>query len=243
MWKKKEEKEDNLLAELCGGDGKLRDFLGVNLCENPLTAVPSTDLDTLIKEGEKSGNYRPAMDKAIFEGSQNLGEKERYVKVIRDLASKTIHATEQEKEKAKKEGLTGRVATLDTRIEAQRFMSERAEDIVNVASKFYKEKLVELGEEARREVRARDRRVAEGQERKTEELERVGREARERETKKMGGEQKREAEKQGKIEDLAAAKRKEARGEERTKADAEEKKIEDLEKAGREARGKERKAN
>jgi hypothetical protein len=243
MWKKKEEKEDNLLTELCGDDGKLRDFLGVNLCENPLTAVPSTDLDTLIKEGEKSGNYRPAMDKAIFEGSQNLGEKERYVKVIRDLASKTIHATELEKEKALKQGLTGRAASLGTRIEDQRFMSERAEEIIGVASKFYKEKLVELGEEARREVRARDRRVTEGQERKTEELERAGREARGQETKKMGGEQKREAEKQGKIEDLAAAKRKETRGEERVRADAEEKKIGDLEQAGREARGKERRAN
>ena len=241
MWKKKEEKEDNLLNELCGDDGRLRDFLGVNLCENPLTAVPSTDLDTLIKEGEKGGNYRPAMDKAIFEGSQNLGEREKYVKVIRDLASKTIHATEQEKEKAKKEGLTGRVASLETRIEAQRFMSEKAEDIISVASKFYSEKLLELGEDARREVRARERRGIEGQERRTEDLEKAGREARKKEIRTMGGEEKREAEKQDKKEELAAGERKEAREQERLKADAEEKRIGDLEKAGREARGKERK--
>ena len=208
MWKKKEEKEDNLLNELCGDDGKLRDFLGVNLCENPLTAVPSTDLDALIKEGEKSGNYRLAIDKAIFEGSQNLGEREKYVKVIRDLASKTIHATEQEEEKAKKEGLTSRVATLETRIEAQRFMSERAEDIISVASKFYSEKLLELGEDARREVRARERRVTEGQERKTEDLERAGREARKKEIRELKGEEKREAEKQDKKEELQQAREK-----------------------------------
>jgi hypothetical protein len=240
MWKKKDEKEDNLLKELCGDDGKLRDFLGVNLCENPLTAVPSTDLDTLIKEGEKSGNYRPAMDKAIFEGSQNLGESGKYVKVIRDLASKTINATEQEKEKAKKEGLTGRVASLETRIEAQRFMSERAEDIISVASKFYSEKLLELGEDARREVRARERRGIEGQERRTEDLEKTGREARRKEIRKLGGEQKKEAEKQDKKEELAAGERKEARREERTKAEAEEERIGDLEKVAREAREKER---
>jgi hypothetical protein len=243
MWKKKEAKEDNLLDELCGDDAKLRECLGVNLCDNPLTAVPDTDLEILIKEGEESGNYRSAMDKAIFEGSQKLGEKARYVRIVQDLASKTIRASEQEKDRARKEGLTGRVATLETRIEAQGFIGERAEDIISVASKFYSEKLVELGEDARREVRARDRRVAEGQERKTEDLERAGREARGRETKKMGGEQKREAEKQGKIEDLAAAQRKEAVGKERTRADAEEKRIGDMEQAGREARGKERMAN
>jgi len=243
MWKRKEEKQDNLLSELCGGDGKLRDFLGVNLCENPLTAVPSTDLDTLIKEGEKSGNYRPAMDKAIFEGSQNLGERDKYIKVIRDLASKTIHATEQEEEKAKKEGLTGRVATLEKRIEAQRFMSERAEDIVSVASKFYKEKLVELGEDARREVRARERRVTEGRDRKTEDQERAVREARRTETRKLGGEEKRQAEKQDKKEEQAAGERKVAREEERLKAEAEEKGIRDTEKAGRETREKERRGS
>jgi len=243
MWKKKEEKQDNLLNELCGDDGKLRDFLGVNLCENPLTGVPSTDLDALIKEGEKSGNYRPAMDKAIFEGSQNLGDKEKYVKVIRELASKTIHATEQEEEKAKKEGLTSRVATLERRIEAQRFMSERAEDIMSVASRFYSEKLLELGEGARREVRERERRVTEGQGRKTEDLERAGREARKKEIRKMGGEEKKEAEKQDKKEALAAGERKEAREQEKAKAEAEEKRIGDLEKAGREARDKERRVS
>ena len=241
MWKKKEEKEGNLLNELCGDDGRLRDLLSVNLYENPLTAVPSTDLDTLIKEGEKSGNYRPAMDKAIFEGSQNLADSGKYVKAIRDIASKTIQATEQEKEKAKKEGLTGRVATLETRIEAQRFMSERAEDIIGVASKFYSERLLVLGEDARREVRERERRGIEGQERQTEDLEKAGREARKKGIRELRGEEKREAEKQDKKDEFAAGERKEAREEERLRADAEEKRIGDLEKAGREARGKERK--
>lgn len=240
MAKKEEEKQDNLLNELCGGDAKLRDFLGLNLCENPLTAVPSTELDALIKEGEKSGNYRPAMDKAIFEGSQNLGESGKYVNIMRDLASKTIHAIELEEEKAKQQGLTGRVASLESRIEAQRFMSERAEDIIKVASRFYSEKLVELGEEARRDLRAKERRGIEGQERRAEELEKEGREAKKKEIRGLKGEEKKEAEKQEKKAEIAAGERKHAWEQEISKADAEEKRIGDLEKAGREARDKER---
>ena len=38
-------------------------------------------------------------------------------------------------------------------------MSERAEDIINVASKFYNEKLVGLGENVRREERIRERKI------------------------------------------------------------------------------------
>ena len=242
MPKQKEDKQDNLLNELCGNDAKLRDFLGLNLCENPLTAVPSTELDALIKEGEKSGNYRPAMDKAIFEGSQNLGESEKYVSIVRDLASKTIHSIELEEEKAKQQGLTGRVASLQARIEGQRFMSERAADILSVASKFYREKLVELGEEARREVRAKDRRGMEGDERRAEELEREGREARKKQIQGLKGEEKKEAEKQDKKEQIAAGERKHVWEQARSKADAEEKRIGDMEKAGREARDKERSA-
>jgi len=198
MWKKKEEKkeekEDSLLKELCGDDAKLYEFLSKYMYENPLAAISKKDLDILTEEAEKSGNFRPAVDKAIFEAAQNPGERERYIKVIQTLAPKTIHATEQEKEKVEKEGLTDRAADLGRRIENQKFMSERAEDIINVASKFYNEKLVELGENVRRDSRREEKREAKKQDKR---------------------EEKREAKKQDKREELAAKERKEARREEK----------------------------
>ena len=185
MWKKKEkkkeEKEESLLTELCGDDAKLYDFLSYYLYLNPLAAISKKDLDILTEDAEKSGNFGQAVDKAIFEAAQNPGERERYIKVIQNLASKTIHATEQEKEKVEKEGLTDLAASLGRRIENQKFMSERAEDIINVASKFYNENLVELGENVRREARGAERREAERKERRTGELEKAGREARKKE--------------------------------------------------------------
>ena len=45
-----------------------------------------------------------AMDKAIFEVTQNPGERSRYRRVIQDLASKTVRVTEKVKEMAEKEG-------------------------------------------------------------------------------------------------------------------------------------------
>jgi hypothetical protein len=243
MWKRKEEKEETLLKELCGDDGRLRDFLSSNLCENPLAAISEKDLDVLTDEAEKSGNFRPAVDKAIFEGAENPGERDRYIRVIRDLASKSIHAMEQEREKVEKQGLTDRAASLGARIENQKFMKERAEDIIDIASRFYKEKLLELGESARREARGQVIRTADWQERRTEALEQAGREERRKETRTMHGEAKREAEKQGKREDLAAEERKKAMEEKRMKAEAEEQRIAGVEKAGREAREKERMAN
>ncbi|HUT65225.1 MAG TPA: hypothetical protein VMZ05_03640, partial [Spirochaetota bacterium] len=214
MWKKeeekKEEKEESLLKELCGDDAKLYDLLSNYLYLNPLAAISKKDLDILTEEAEKSGNFRPAVDKAIFEAAQNTGERERYIKVIQNLASKTIHATEQEKEKVEKEGLTDQAASLGRRIENWKFMSERAEDIINVASKFYNEKLVELGETVRREARGEERREAEREERRTGEREKAGREARKKERREMGREEKREAKKQDKREELAAEERKEA---------------------------------
>jgi len=211
--------------------------------EHPLATISKKDLDILTEEGERSGNFRPAVDKAIFEAAQKPGERERYIKVIQNLASKTIHAMEQEKEKVEKEGLTDRAASLGRRIEQQKFMSERTEDIINVASKFYNEKLVELGENVRREARGEERKKAEREEWKTEELEKAGREARKKERREMGREEKREAKKQDKRGDLAAKERKEARGEERKEAEREELKTGELEKAGREARKKERREN
>src|SRR4030043_2003002 len=229
MWKKreekKEEKEESLLKELCGEDAKLYDFLSNYLCENPLAAISKKDLDILTEEAEKSGDFRPAVDKAIFEAAQNPGERERYIKVIQNLASKTIHATEQEKEKVEKEGLTDRAASLGKRIENQKFMSERTEDIINAASKFYDERLVVLGEKVRREERKGERAKAEGEEWRIRGLEEAGREARNKERKEMGREERREAEKQDKREELAAEERKEARGEAREKAEKEEQRI------------------
>ena len=250
MWKKKEvkkeekeEKEESLLKELCGDDAKLYDFLSYFMYLNPLEAISKKDLDILAEEAERSGNFRPAVDKAIFEAAQNLGERERYIKVIQNLAWKSIHATEQEKEKAEKEGLTDHAASLGRRIENQKFMSERTEDIINVASKFYNEKLVELGESVTREARAKERREAEQEERRTEDLEKAGREARKKERREMGRKEKRESKKQDEREELAAKERKEARGEEKKEAEREERRVEELEKEEREARRKERSGN
>ena len=251
MWKKKEkkkqekeeEKGEDLLKDLCGDDEKLYNFLTHFMYINPLTAISKKDLDILTEEAEKSGNFRPAVDKAIFEASQNPEERERYIKVIQNLASKTINATEQEKEKAEKEGLTDQAAYLGSGIENQKFMSERAEDVINVASKFYNEKLVEQGENVRREARGEEREKAKREERRIEELEKAGQEKRKKERKAMGRQEKREAKKQEKREALAAEERKEAREEERKKAEREERRIEELEKAGQEKRKKERRGN
>jgi hypothetical protein len=242
MGKKKEEvkeevKEESLLKELCGDDAKLHDFLSNYLCLDPLAAISRKGLDILTEEGGKSGDFRPAVDKAIFEGAQNPGERERYIKIIQTLALKTIHATEQEIEKAEKEGLVDRAATLGRRIEQQKFMSERAEDIINIASKFYNERLVELGENERREERKREKQVAEGEEWRTAELEK---DARKKERRGMGRGERREAEKQEKRNELAAE---EARGEARIEAEKEEQRIGEMENTEREARKKERRGN
>jgi len=82
MWKKKEEKkeeekkEESLLKELCGDDAKLYDVLSYYMYERPLEAISKKDLDILPEEAEKSGNFRAAVDKAIFEAAQNPGERE-----------------------------------------------------------------------------------------------------------------------------------------------------------------------
>ena len=185
MWKKKEEKkeekEESLLKELCGDDAQLYHCLSSYMYMDPLAAISKKDLDILTEEAEKSGDFRPALDKAIFEAAQNPGERERYIKVVQNLASKTIRAMEQEKEKVEKKGLTDRAASLGRGIENQKFMSERTEDIIDVASKFYNEKLVEFGENARREARGEERRKAEWKEWGTGEVEKAGREARKEE--------------------------------------------------------------
>jgi hypothetical protein len=188
MWKKKQEKkqekEESLLKELCGYDASLYNVLSNYMYEKPLAAISKKDLDILTEEAEKSGNFRPAVDKAIFEAAQNPGQRERYIKVIQNLASMTIHATEQEREKVEKEGLTDQSASLGRRIENQKFISERAEDVIKVASKFYNEKLVELGENVRREARAEERKEAKREEWRTGDLEKAGQAARKKERRR-----------------------------------------------------------
>jgi hypothetical protein len=250
-WKKKkekkeeeiEEKGESLLKELCGDDAELYAFVSYYLYQNPLTAISEKDLDVLIAEAEKSGNFGQAVDKAIFEGSQNPGEREKYIKVIQKLASKTAHVTEQEKEKAETEGLTDQATTLKRRIENYKFLSERTEDIIKIASRYYNERLVELGEDSRREARGKERKRVESDEWRTGQLEEAEREARKKEIKKMSGEEKREAEKQYKREELAAEERKEARAEEKREAEREERRVDELEEAEREARKRELRGN
>jgi len=170
MWKKKEEKkeekqEESLLKEVCGDDAKLYDFLSYYLYLNPLAAISKKDLDILTEEAEKSGNFGPAVDKAIFEATQNPEERGKYIKVIQDLASKTIHATEKAKEKAEKKGLTDHAASLEKNIEHYKFVSKRIDDVVNVAARFYNEKLAVLGDVERREARREKIRGMEQEER------------------------------------------------------------------------------
>jgi len=241
--KKEEEKEENVLKELCGDDAKLYDFLSQYLYITPLAAISKKELDILTEEAEKSGNFRPAVDKAIFEAAQNPGERERYIKVIQNLASKTIHATEQKRETVEKEGLTDQAASLGRRIENQKFMSERAEDIIDVASKFYNEQLLELGENVRREARERERKDTEREEERIGELKKAGRETRKRERRKMGRAEKREAKKQDKREERAAEERKETREKEKKEAEREERRIGEQEKEGRETRKEDRREN
>jgi hypothetical protein len=210
---------------------------------DPLAAISKKGLDMLTEEGEKTGDFRPALDKAIFEATQNPEERERYTKAIQNLASKTIHATEKEKEEAGKKGLTDWANSLAKRIEDQKFIIERTEDIINIASKFYNEELLELGEIGRRAARGKKRQEIEAEEFRLGQQEKAEREARKKEIKKMGKEERREAEIQDKKTELAAEERKEVRAEERREAEREESKIEEVEKAEREARKEERRLN
>jgi hypothetical protein len=166
-----EKKEENWLLELCGGDVKLYAVLSSSLPLDPIAALPKEDLGVLIEAAEKSvkdenyeeafRKYRSVVDKAIFEATQHQEEKDRYIKLIQDLLSKTSQATEKLKEKVEKQGLTDRVVSLERRTEYCKFVSERIEDVLEVARHFYDEKLKILGEkekgEERREAKSADR--------------------------------------------------------------------------------------
>jgi hypothetical protein len=237
----KEEPQQTLLKELCGADEPLYGLLSWYLYQTPLAAISKKSLDALVEEAEGSGDFRQAFDKAIFEGAQKPGERERYVEVIRRLASKAIHAAEQASEEREKKGLTERAASLRRRIEDYRLMSERAGDVLAVASSFYSEKLVESEEAVKREARHEKRKRFEREDKAIGEREKRERTARRRERRKMSRGERREARKREKTEDAAAQDRREAREERRSEAEREEQRIAKLEKTARDARRDERK--
>jgi hypothetical protein len=210
----REKKEKNWLRELCGTDARLYDFLSNKLYLDPLAAISKKGLEILIEEAEiesiSEGNYQEAMpkyrlalDKAIFEATQHQEERGRYIKLMQDLVVKTSQATEKVKEKAEKEGLKDRVAFLGRRIEDDKFMSERIEDVIKVASLFYNERLELLGAKERREARGEARRgkqLREEREEKPEEKrdkkrEKERREERQEDEREENLEEKREEEK------------------------------------------------
>jgi hypothetical protein len=170
----KEKKEENWLQQLCGDDVKLYDVLSSSLPFNPIAALPKEDLGILIEAAEKSvkdenyeeaiRKYRTVVDKAIFEATQHQEEKDRYIKLIQDLLSKNAQATEKLKEKVEKEGRADRVATLERRTEYCKFVSERIEDVLEVARRFYDERLEILGEKERGEGRVEEKRDKRGKE-------------------------------------------------------------------------------
>jgi len=254
---KKEEKEEDLLKELCAGDAKLLAVLGRMLHLDPIAAISPKDLELLLEEAEtsiKDGNYEEAIrkyrvvvDKAIFEATQNPAERGRYIKVIQDLASKTIHATEKAKEKAEKNGLTGHAASLEENIEHYKFVSKRIDDVVNVAADFYNEKLAMLGDVERREARREKIRAVEYEATREARVEAESREARREARKEMGREERREAEKEEKRIGEREAESREARrekirgmeGEERQEAWDDRERRQARQKKRREARRKE----
>jgi len=210
MWKRRRkveekvrEKEESLLEELCGDDSALYDVLGSLLYIDPIAAISRTDLEVLIEETEKSvkdlsyelpgSKYREVVDKAIFEASQNPEERSRYIEVIKDLVSKIVGAMEKAKEKAEKNGLTGKAASLERRIHNFRFIGERVEDVIDVASRFYNERLVILGEKGRREERREERREMGREEREEAELEEKRIEKREEATRESRRKERAEA--------------------------------------------------
>jgi hypothetical protein len=203
-----EKKEKDWLRELCGDDAKLYDVLTWKLYLDPLAAISKESLEILIEEAEKSikdENYEKAMskyglvvDKALFEATQHQEERGRYIKLIQDLVTKTSQATEKAKEKVEKDGLNDRAASLVRRIENNKFMNERIEDVIKVASLYYNERLEAQGEEGRREARG-EKKLGEGIGEKLEEKRDKKRE-KDRREKRQEDERKEKLEKKGEEE-------------------------------------------
>lgn len=158
----KEDKEEeralgiNLLKEQCGYDAELYPFLCHTLYVDPTTAISKKDLTILIEEAEASvkdenygdalRKYQQAVSKAIFEATQKSGEKDRYIKIVRELVPRTVEAIEKMKEKAENDGLAQRASYLGKEIGYYEFLSKRAEDVIKVASLYYNSRLEKLGE-------------------------------------------------------------------------------------------------
>jgi hypothetical protein len=213
-----EKKETDWLRELCGEDTKLYDVLSIRLYRDPLAAISKKGLEILVEEAEVEGindenyqeampKYRLAVDKAIFEATQHQEERGRYIKLIQDLMAKTSQATEKVKEKAEKEGLNDRAASLGKRIEDDRFMIERIDDVIKVASLYYNERLELHGTKERREARVEARR---GEQQREDREEKPG-EKRDKKREKERREKRQEDQEEENLEE----KREEERGEAR----------------------------
>jgi hypothetical protein len=247
---KKEEKDEDLLKELCGSEAKLYDFLSRTLYTDPVAAISKRDLETLIEEAEKSikdKNYEDAtrkyqlvVGKAIFEATQNPGERDRYIKLIQDLASTATQVTEKVKEKVEKEGSAAHARSLEGQTKHYEFLSERIEDVIKIASLFYNERLEVLGAKERREARREERREADREEQIEEREQIERREARRKEREEMGRKGREEAETEEKRIEEREKEKREARRKGREEAETEEKRIEEREKEKGEARKKER---
>jgi len=237
----KEEREESLLKELCGDDAKLYDLLSRRLYLDPIAAIPNVDLESLIEDAEKSiedenyrkamQRYRTAVDKTLFDATQNLGERARYIKVIQDLASRAAKVIEKVKEK---EGFAS--SSLEGSIKYYEFMSARIEDVIKTASLFYNERLEVLGVVERRVSRRKEREKADKEEDRAEKEAKGKREARK---KGMGRGERREAEREDKREEKKEKERKTVRRKEAIEAERKENRIDEKrEKERREARRK-----
>jgi hypothetical protein len=240
-----------LLKELCGDDAKLYDLLSRSLYFDPIAALPNADLESLIEEAEKGvkdedyrearRKYMRAMDKAIFEATQDPGERSRYIRVIQDLASKTVKVTEKVKEIVENEGPSDYASSARSRFEGSirkcEFLSERIEDVIKIASLFYNERLEVLGANGRREARRQERRDVD---RKEEMEDNKAKEMREARRKGMGIGESRKAEREDKEEEKKEKERREARRKGAIESEREEKRMDEREKERREARRKEK---
>ncbi|UCH31578.1 MAG: hypothetical protein JSV05_08835, partial [Candidatus Bathyarchaeota archaeon] len=206
-------KEEDLLKELCGDDAELHDVLESTLHLDPIAALHARrifekDLAILIGEAEKSikeKNYEEAtvkyelvVDKALFEATQNPGERSRYIKVLQDSVLKALHATEKVKEKVEEKGQADYPTSFERRIKHYEIMSKRIEDVVNVAAHFYNEKLAMLKDVERRAASRDEIQTIETEEAREIRGEAERREARQKARKEMGREARREAEKEEK---------------------------------------------
>ena len=247
---KKEEKYQDLLVALCGNDVEMYRLLTRHLYIDPAVATLKNDLGILTEQAEKSINegnlqeamdrYQLAVDKALFDATQNPGEKDRYVAVIKDLASKTTDVTKKLKEELEKEGLVGYASSLEGRIGDYRFMTERIDDVIKTASLFYNERLEELKAGEMREAKEKERHKAAREEEKQEEKEKEASKERREERKQMGRDERREAKRKDKKEEKREKEKRETRKEEREATEIEEDKKQREEDEKREARRKER---